>query len=242
MVGNPLRITPINVDAPERGSKNGAMTKDQLRQFAEALRAARAKLDLNKTEFCKKAGITTNTLRALERGAQHPNPETLARLEKAVGPLALTSGRRPIEATDPLLAQLNDEDLEIAQAFHHAPMRVRLRVLGVLQERTRRRKESMTRDVQEWAHRLLALDPEKRQAMAALIESLRESDVLDEVTLEITRRLHALAPEQQQSIVQFIERFEEHGSKAKQKDHGPSRHSTDVSSEGTAPPRKTAAH
>ena len=51
MEGSPLRIGPIGIDASEGRSKNGAMAKEQLRQFAETLRTGRAKLDLNKTEF-----------------------------------------------------------------------------------------------------------------------------------------------------------------------------------------------
>jgi transcriptional regulator with XRE-family HTH domain len=169
-----LRIEPFAVDASIGGSKNGSMTKEQLQQFAETLRTGRAKLDLNKSEFCQKAGITPNTLRALERGAQHPNPETIDRLARLLGTTAtaLTNGKRAIDMSDPLLANLNDEDLEVAQAFHHAPMRVKERALGVLQERARRSrggKDSTSHDVVEWARRLLNLDPENRQAIATVI-------------------------------------------------------------------------
>ena len=172
MNSSPLRVGPFDVDPVMSGSKNGSMTKDQLQQFAETLRTGRAKLDLNKAEFCKKARITPNTLRALERGAQHPNPETIDRIARLLGTTApaITNGKRTIDHSDPLLADLNDEDLEVAQAFHHAPMRVKQRALGVLQERGRRtRKESTTHDVLEWARRLLGLDPGKRQAIAGMI-------------------------------------------------------------------------
>lgn len=172
MAGSQLRIDPFDVDASERGSKNDAMTKEELQQFAEALRTGRAKLNLNKMEFCKKAGITPNTLRALERGAQHPNPETVNRIARLLGTTApaLTHGKRAIAPNDPLLADLNDEDLEVAQYFHHAPMRVRQRALGVLQERGRRSgKHTVIHDVTELARRLLALPPEKRHIVASLL-------------------------------------------------------------------------
>jgi transcriptional regulator with XRE-family HTH domain len=173
MVGIALRVEPFGVDASEPGSKNGGMTPEQLQQFAETLRTGRAKLDLNKVDFCKKAGITTNTLRALERGAQDPSQRTIDRIARMLGttPSSLTSGKRAIDTSDPLLADLNDEDLEVAQAFHHAPMRVKQRALGVLQERARRGrgKDSSSHDVAEWSRRLLGLDPEKRQAIATVI-------------------------------------------------------------------------
>jgi len=186
MEGTPLRIGPFDVDAPGGRPKNGSMTKEQLQQFAETLRTGRAKLDLNKSEFCQQAGITPNTLRALERGAQHPNPETIDRLARLLGTTApaLTSGKRAIDTSDPLLADLNDEDLEVAQAFHHAPMRVKQRALGVLQERVRRSrggKDSSSHDVAEWARRLLSLDPQKRQAIATVIAEF-ELDSSDETT------------------------------------------------------------
>lgn len=172
-----LRIGPFDVDALVNGSKNGSMTKEQLQQFAETLRTGRAKLALNKAEFCQKAGITPNTLRALERGAQHPNPETIDRLARLLGTTtaALTNGKQAIDAGDPLLTDLSDEDLHIAQLFHHAPTRVRHKVLGVLQEPARGSrggKESMSHDVVEWARRLVGLDPQKRQAIANLITQL----------------------------------------------------------------------
>ncbi|HWK10851.1 MAG TPA: helix-turn-helix transcriptional regulator [Vicinamibacterales bacterium] len=218
------------------------MTKDELRQFAEAVRTARAKLGMNKSEFCKKAGVTPNTLRALERGAQHPNPDTLDRIAKAAGTTvaALTSGRRPIEATDPLLAQLNDEDLEVAQAFHHAPMRVRQRALGVLQERTRPRKESVTHDVYEWTQRLLALDPAKRQAMVVLIESLSETDVVDDAALEIAARAKALTPDQQLLVLDVIAQYEPHPAKGDHlakdgDDYANRRNRSEISAEGKTP-------
>jgi transcriptional regulator with XRE-family HTH domain len=210
------------------------------------LRTGRAKLDLNKTEFCKKAGITPNTLRALERGAQHPNPYTIDRLAKLLGitAAALTSGKRTIDMNDPLLAQLNDEDLEVAQAFHHAPMRVRQRALGVLQERPRHHKESLNRDASDWSHRLLALDPEKRQVLATLIaefESARDREEdqpaateLDEPTLAIARRFQALELHHQQSLLALIVEYET----PRKKEHADRRNRAPISPDRERPVRK----
>jgi transcriptional regulator with XRE-family HTH domain len=179
MESTALRIQPFGVDAPQNGSKNGWMTKEQLQQFAEEVRKGRARLNINKVDFAKRAKIAPNTLRALERGVQQPNQETIDKIARILGTTAqsLTHGKRPIDAADPLLADLNDEDLEVAQAFHHAPMRVKQRALGVLQEGTRRgRKDaSVTHDVTEISKLLLSLDPEPRQAIINLIAEFQLS-------------------------------------------------------------------
>lgn len=171
-----MRAGPFGVDEAEGPSKTSAMTKEQLQSFAEAVRTGRAKLNLNKTEFCAKVGIVPNTLRALEKASQDPSQDTIDKLARVLGmtPHALTSGKRVVEAGDPLLADLNDEDLEIAQAFHHVPMRVKQKILGVLQERRPRTKEVPTADVARWAKRLLALAPEQRAAVATVITEFEE--------------------------------------------------------------------
>ena len=177
MTGTALRIGPFDVDAIWDRSKNGSMTKEQLQQFAETLRTGRAKLGLNKSDFCQQADITPNTLRALERGAQHPNPETIDRLARLLGTTAtaITNGKRVIDASDPLLKDLNDEDLEMAQRFHHAPMRMKERVLGVLLEPIRRSRTgpAASHDAVDAGKDLLDLDPEDRQVIADLISRMK---------------------------------------------------------------------
>jgi transcriptional regulator with XRE-family HTH domain len=241
-----LRTATIRVDASDRWSKNDAMTKEQRAHFAEMLRTGRAKLALNKVKFCQQAKIAPNTLRALERGVQDPGQGTLDKLSAVLGitVAALTGGERPIETTDPRLKDLNDEDLEVAQAFHHAPMRGRQRVLGVLQERPRHHKESLNRDASEWSRRLLALDPEKRQAVATLIGEFesaraREEDqpaatALDEPTLAIARRFQALELQHQQSLLALIVEYET----PRKKEHAARRNRAPISPDRARPIRK----
>lgn len=157
-------------------SKIGAMhSKQQLLEFGLRLKRRREARDLTRSALAELAGITRTTLRALENGAQHPEPSTMARLASALqtSEEALT-GTTPIEADDPLLARLTDEDLEVAQAFHHAPTRIKQRVLGVLQERAERGEPSTTvvATVADWARRLQQLGPGKRQAIALMIAEL----------------------------------------------------------------------
>src|ERR1700752_5078921 len=100
MESTALRVHPFSVDGLQGGSKNGSMTKEQRLQFAEEVRKGRARLDLNKVEFAKKAEIAPNTLRALERGVQDPSQETIDKIARILGTTsqALTSGKRPIDA------------------------------------------------------------------------------------------------------------------------------------------------
>lgn len=166
--------SPFRVDPSLARSKIGAMNDKQLAEFAIALRERREKLQLTRSKLAERAGITRTTLRMLEKGVQHPEPGTLEQLAKALETteFALT-GHKAIEADNPLLRDLVDEDLDVAQAFHHAPTRVRLRALGVLQERGRKESESTSMPVSEWARRLLELDPEQRQLVAHMIAELK---------------------------------------------------------------------
>jgi len=147
------------------------MDAAELQQFAELLRVGRAKLRLNRLAFCRAVGISPNTLRALERGAQQPEAKTIEKIAHVLGmtPASLTHGKRGIDPGDPLLVNLNDEDLEVAQAFHHAPVRVRAEVLGALQQRGRRSGQGISRAAADWIDRLLRLPSNQRQAIAELI-------------------------------------------------------------------------
>jgi transcriptional regulator with XRE-family HTH domain len=162
------RSAPLHVDRPVKRSKNWAMNEKQLAEFAINLRERREKLRLTRVALAARAGITRTTLRMLEKGVQHPEPETLEQLAKALHTTehALT-GQRMIEASDARLRSLTDEDIEVAQQFHHAPTRVKLRVLGELQEHGR--QEHLGATANEWAQHMLTLTPEQRQAVALLI-------------------------------------------------------------------------
>lgn len=107
-------------------------------QLAENIRTGRARLNLTRVQFAKKARITTNTLRTLESGnhARLPDTETLRKVAKALRTTteALLSGKMPIEADDPLLSGLNQEDLRVARLYHDATTVMRQRIAGLLQD------------------------------------------------------------------------------------------------------------
>lgn len=155
------------IDTRSHDDGGRAMTDAELQTFAEVLRVQRAKLRMDKVSFCKLVGLSPNTLRALERGAQQPAAGTLLKLTRV---LKLSSqelrGRAAGQGSDPLLQQLNEEDLDVAQAFHHAPLRVRHQVLAVLHHR----HEFLTHlTVEQWSTRLLALSHDQRQVIVDVI-------------------------------------------------------------------------
>jgi transcriptional regulator with XRE-family HTH domain len=146
------------------------MNAKQLTEFGLRLRRRRDALGLTRSALCAAAKITRTTLRHLEHGRQHPTPSTLARLTAALHTTEdALAGKKPIEPDDPRLHHLTDEDLEVAQAFHHAPTRVKQRALGVLQESGVTR-HTMLPSVATWAQRLINLDPALRQAIVTLID------------------------------------------------------------------------
>lgn len=69
-------------------------------------------------ELATRARVTTTTLRACERGTRHTQPDKLARIAKQLGTTA--ERLKHVEPTDPRTKDLQDEDYEIAQWFHHA--------------------------------------------------------------------------------------------------------------------------
>lgn len=159
------------------------MTPRQLLEFGKRLTAERERQKLSRIDLAEQAGISRTTLRNLERGGQDPEQATLDALAEALktSVLALT-GAPLIEPDDPKLHDLGDEDLEIAQAFHHAPLRVKHRALGVLQERGRR--EILSATVADWARRLLALDPDQRQLLALLITDMERRVEVSQVSID----------------------------------------------------------
>jgi transcriptional regulator with XRE-family HTH domain len=151
--------------------QNVVMNAKQLAEFGLRLRRRREALGLTRSALCAAAKITRTTLRHLESGRQHPSPPTLARLTAALHTTEdALAGKKPIEPDDPRLHYLTDEDLEVAQAFHHAPTRVKQRALGVLQEAGMGRSAVFPPSVVTWAQRLTNLEPGLRQAIATLIE------------------------------------------------------------------------
>ena len=149
--------------------------------FAERLVARRTQLNLKPGALAKKAGITRTTMRTLEKGVQNPSPRTLTKLAKA---LETSEGYLTGKTGDPDNPRWNvmeTPDYEVGLQFHHAPLSVKQRVLGLLQERKAELVLGAGLSVPisteipsaaEWVSRLLSLAPEDRQMIATMIARL----------------------------------------------------------------------
>lgn len=154
------------------------MNPKQLLEFGQRLRRRREAQNMTRSKLCALAGITRTTLRYLESGTQHPSPATLQRLVTALQTTEeLLTGHTPVKADDPLLEHLGDEDLEVAQAFHHAPTRVKQRVLGALQERGR--KPALGSLAGEFWRRFEKLDADQKQLVTMMIDELQQKPATD---------------------------------------------------------------
>lgn len=116
----------------ERGSiKNPAVDRKVL---GHRVRMLRIQKNLQQQELARAAGVTPNTLRGLERGLQETRWPKFAAIAKALGttPELLLQGDEPIAENHPLLRDLNEEDLRVAQAFHHSQTVIRNHLQRVL--------------------------------------------------------------------------------------------------------------
>jgi transcriptional regulator with XRE-family HTH domain len=141
----------LSVDGLRRTLNNGDVDKAQL---AENVRTGRAKLNLTRVQFARRAKITTNTLRTLESGTHSrlPDTETLQKVAKALKTTteALFSGKN-IQPDDALLAGLNREDLEIARLYHDSTTTVRQRVYGLLHDGEPERVTTLVKRLQRFS-------------------------------------------------------------------------------------------
>ncbi len=112
------------VDRYQAQPKNGAMgmSPERLAVFAELVTKERKKAE-SRAAFAKLVGITRSTLRALETASQQPSIETIEKLAKAIGTTsdALTGVVviDPNPNPSPLLKDLSEEDLRVANRYHH---------------------------------------------------------------------------------------------------------------------------
>ncbi len=83
--------------------------------------------------LAERAHVTPATVRGLEWGTKHTQPDKLARIAKQLGTTA--DRLQQADATDHRVKDLHDEDFEIAQWFHHAPRAIKNFVWG-LRERS----------------------------------------------------------------------------------------------------------
>jgi len=198
------------------------MTREELAAFADRLRVEWRGRFRTAVAFSKAAGITRTTLRMLETGEQHPSPETVLKLAKALdkSPAWLT-GEPRIEADHVLLQDLTEEDLTVAQMFHHAGVDVKQATLGVLQGRDRSHadKAALSADVTTRAQALLALPPWDRYLATQVVARLQQQPLAgtppDPIAVEYGTRVAALTLKQAEAIdaILMLERAE-HTAKA----------------------------
>lgn len=121
-------LQALTIDPRQSAADNQMfpMTPEALARFAKVVTEGRRKAE-TRTAFAETLGITRATLRAWERGQQHPTPENLERLAAVLGvTVREIMGEAPILPDDERLRDLVDEDLAIARAYHHAPAAVKL--------------------------------------------------------------------------------------------------------------------
>lgn len=94
----------------------------------------RVRLGLTQEQIYEKTGIAPNTLRGLEHGSMDTRPVKYQKLVEALGTTteAIERTDQPITEDHPLLGGLNDQDLQIAQAYSRARTATRLRVERLL--------------------------------------------------------------------------------------------------------------
>jgi len=121
-------------------------------------------------------------------------------------------GRKGIALDHPLLKDLTEEDLRIAQMFHHAGLEVKQRTLGVMQARQPRHgTPEAAPDVISWAKRLLALKANQRYVVSALIaelEGLQSSEASDARVTVLAQRMLRLSDQTVTQLDALVSGFE----------------------------------
>jgi transcriptional regulator with XRE-family HTH domain len=174
----------VNVDAVGRTLKNQNVDKTQV---AENIRTGRARLRLTKVQFAQKAGISTNTLRALEHGTHTRMPDVKT-LQKVANALEFTieqllGGKMAVPPHDPILARLHREDLRIADAYHEAIAEVKLATKHFLF--MSHRSEDIHERLAILLQQLLKLPPGALDAIESFIEKVVKLEPQD---FELLRR------------------------------------------------------
>lgn len=150
------------------------MKDKQLKELGQRVRRRREALDMTRLALCEAADITRTTLRHLENGTQHPSPRTLANVATALGVTEdWLLGVELLQTDDARLKDLNDEDLQVAQLFHHAPMRTKQRAFAVLTDRGR--VPASTGPAVDVARRIEQLDLDDRHVVLAMVDSLEKN-------------------------------------------------------------------
>lgn len=122
-----------NLDLRQRRANNDGLMTPEARAHVAALVTAARQQAPSRSAFARTLGITRATLRAWERGAQTPTEEHLEKLAELLAiSVATLKGEAPLQPDDERLRDLTDEDLAIAQQFHHAPATVKYAIHELL--------------------------------------------------------------------------------------------------------------
>jgi transcriptional regulator with XRE-family HTH domain len=152
----------VSLDAARLTLKNRSVNKPNL---AETIRTARAKQRLTRKAFAAHAGITTNTLRALENGTHARLPDVLT-LQKVAEALELSVDQLLAGESQPQeQAGLHKEDWRIARAYHDSIADVKAAVKALL---TGDHQEDALEQIAAVLQHLLRLDPQLRADVVAM--------------------------------------------------------------------------
>ena len=122
----------LAVASTRHGVKNGDVIDPVLR--GKRIRDLRIKLGMTQAQLAEKADVTENTVRGLEKGTletRRPKYEAIVEALDTTTEL-IERADQPIAEDHPLLSGLNDQDLQIAQAYSRARTPTRLRIERLL--------------------------------------------------------------------------------------------------------------
>jgi transcriptional regulator with XRE-family HTH domain len=158
---NSLRVLPSTLHIRRYSIQDAAV---DLKALGQRVRLLRLRKNWQQQELARRAGVTTNTLRGLERGTLHTRWPKFEAIAKALGttPDLLLRSEEPVADTSPLLRDLNEEDLRVAQAFHHSRTTHRMYVQRVLSGHI---KSSSL----ELLDRIDRLTEDEREAVSAMV-------------------------------------------------------------------------
>jgi len=112
------------------------MTTEERKKIGKRLKTLRIEAGLDQIEVAKKAKVAIGTLQSIEsawREVRDSNVEKVAKIFKT-SLRQLLQADETIAAADPLLADLNREDLHVARGYHHATTLVRQRVQQLIRD------------------------------------------------------------------------------------------------------------
>jgi len=148
------------------------MSLRQRQELGQRVRQARERLGLDRLHFAQKARISRNTLQTLEEASKETTDRVLDKIAVVLGTTTeALIGTPPLDPNDPKFKDLTDDDFEVAQAYHHAALHVKQRLIGVLQTQAARR-DRLHATISDWVQRLLALREDQRAMLVQLITEL----------------------------------------------------------------------